>query len=481
MPRGKAHRYSMVKAAYSLAEATWEEAKEANGRAANRGRPQLLSQGDTDGAAMPDRPIRVLVFPTINEPGMEIVHSIIKSNKVEVYGGSSYKTEYDPSRLLLKNFFDLPPLGAPDFESSLRTFLAEHSIDLVFPTVDSLVAEFSRWEGPSRFVTPDPEVADIVSSKRKTYARLEHAVPVPTIYDDGVPYPAFAKPDRGAGSRDATLIRDANELTVARSSGLMITEWLPGAEYTIDCVSDMQGRLLHSSARIRGQISRGISLGTKREVNPIFNTYAAAISDELKIRGPWFAQFKTDQHGRLKLLEVNARVAGSMALTRYSGVNIPLMSVFLFMGFDVKVPQPVGNVTLNRCLENFVEGAPFDALIWDLDDTLIRKDGKPDPECIFYLFDCANRGKRQFLVSKNADVAGVLAKHQIPQVFGRVVQTGDKIEEIVRLIEGESLDVGRLIVINDSHTELFSLQRRVAGIRIIGPGELANLGREQIA
>jgi hypothetical protein len=350
--------------------------------------------------------------------------------------------------------------------------------------VDALVVEFSKWAGPQRFVTPGPEVAEIAYSKRKTYRRLQHVVPVPEIYDGAVRYPAFAKPEVGSGSRGATIVRDANELATVRAAGLMVTEWLPGTEYTVDCVSDMKGRLLHSCARIRGQIGRGISLGTKPASDPVFDAYAAAISEELQVRGPWFAQFKRDSEGGLKLLEVNARVAGSMALTRYSGVNIPLLCVFMFMGFEIQVPRSVQDVALNRCLENLVEAATFDSVLWDLDDTLIRKDGKPDPESMFYLFDCANRGIRQFLVSKNADVAGMLIRHRLPHFFEKIVQTSEqsnKIEEIVRLIDEESLDVRRLIVVNDSYSERFALERRVPGVRILGPSELALLGRERIA
>ena len=41
----------------------------------------------------------------------------------------------------------------------------------------------------------------------------------------------------------------------------------------------------------------------------------------------------------VRALEVNARVSGSMTLTRLSGVNIPLIAVFMFMDYAITVPR----------------------------------------------------------------------------------------------------------------------------------------------
>jgi hypothetical protein len=74
-----------------------------------------------------------------------------------------------------------------------------------------------------------------------------------------------------------------------------------------------------------------------------------------------------------------------------------------------------------------------------------------------------------------------LKRHRVPQLFEKIVQTVDKIEDIVQLIQTESLDVRRSIIVNDSYSERFALERRMPRIRILGPSELAHLGRERIA
>src|SRR5579884_1877905 len=60
-------------------------------------------------------PFRVLVFPSSNEPGLEVIQALARTNKVEVLGGSSYGGEWDPSRLWVHRHLDCPALGDVDF------------------------------------------------------------------------------------------------------------------------------------------------------------------------------------------------------------------------------------------------------------------------------------------------------------------------------------------------------------------------------
>jgi hypothetical protein len=59
---------------------------------------------------------------------------------------------------------------------------------------------------------------------------------------------------------------------------------------------------------------------------------ANKINKKLHFRGVWFFQVKENINGDLSLLEIAPRVAGTMALSRLKGVNLPLMSLFDFSG-----------------------------------------------------------------------------------------------------------------------------------------------------
>ncbi|MEB3195565.1 MAG: ATP-grasp domain-containing protein [Candidatus Sericytochromatia bacterium] len=431
----------------------------------------------------PSSVFRVLVFPACNEPGLEIIHSLIKSNKVEVVGGSSQDHQYDPARAILRDYHDISSLQSPGFAADFRAFLTRQAIDLVFPTTDALVAEFSSWTSPTtRFVTPGEHCARILLSKSETYRHLEGVVPVPEVYPsapDG--RPAFAKPDIGSGSRGGRILQSVDDYYNARGEGLLVTEYLPGEECTVDCVSDLAGRLLVANPRVRGKVGRGIALGAKSFVSAQIQEWLSAASSKLHLRGPWFAQFKRDREGNYKLLEINARVAGSMGLTRYSGVNIPLMCVFMFLGYNVQVPQLQSGVLVNRSLASWVEMHPYDAVIWDLDDTLLRKDGKPDPIAVAHLIDGHNRGIRQFLLSKNRDVDGVLRRFCIPRLFSDVRQSENKFETLRQMIADHHLELSKLVLVNDSYSELFQFQAAFPEIRIVTPADIDCLGWETLA
>jgi hypothetical protein len=331
-------------------------------------------------------------------------------------------------------------------------------------------------------VVPNARTAELVLSKRQTYEALREVVKTPRLYgaDDHVRYPAFAKPDRSSGSKDAVRVDDGTDLAAARRRGLLVSEYLPGREYTVDCLNDLEGNLLLAHPRLRGRVGSGIALGSWHDGREDLVKACRGIARTLRIEGPWFAQFKEDEAGNATLVEVNTRVAGSSGFTRLSGANIPLMSVFLYTGETVRVPPVTSGLVVNRNLTNHVEGLEFDWVIWDLDDTLVRKDGKVDPESVACLLDCHNRGKRQILVTKNTSPVETLTRLHIPNVFEAIHQTDRKADETLRAIEQHEISIARCVVVNDSFTELFELHELEPRLRTVTPDALSALGREGI-
>jgi hypothetical protein len=425
---------------------------------------------------------KVFVFPSCNEPGLEIINSLTKSNKFEIWGGSSYNIEFDPSRVILANYVPCPDYYEQNFRIKFEQILVENKIDFVFPALDVLVAEFAQWHlHKTKFITTNSNTAQLLLSKGDTYRHLKSVIPVPEIYKDSrVEFPIFAKPDHGSGSRGNLLVTNEIEFALARERKLLLCEYLPGAEFTVDCINDLSGNMLFHNVRIRGNIGRGISLGTKDRYFPEIEDYVSKIAENIRIEGPWFAQFKLSRDGIPKLMEINARVAGSMGLTRFLGVNIPLISLFLYSGSEVKIPATRQNITLNRCLKNLGELDNFNFVIWDLDDTILRKDGKPDPDAIACLIDLENRNKKQILLTKNQQARELILTHHIPNVFVETRISEDKITETGRILVEFGLEQSECILVNDAYSELLAFQEQYPRIRVITPDVLDVLGREKI-
>ncbi|HZG46223.1 MAG TPA: ATP-grasp domain-containing protein [Allosphingosinicella sp.] len=129
--------------------------------------------------------------------------------------------------------------------------------------------------------------------------------------------------------------------TSARPVRLLAMEYLPGPEWSLDCVCD-EGRLILGVARRkRGRVQ-------ELEVDgPIFEMGSAAIA-LFGLSGLINVQFKAvdADGGDPRLLEINPRMSGGVARTRFAGVNLPWRHVALLLGRATADEAPVGGALI---------------------------------------------------------------------------------------------------------------------------------------
>ncbi len=427
-------------------------------------------------------PIRVLVFPSCSEPGLEIVRALIDQPGLEVVGGSSLPPARDPSSLILRYYVTLPWLGAGDFHDALAETLRAYRIQVLFPATDSLIAALSRWDMRDvALVAPRPEVAGMCLSKSKTYERLDGVVPVPRVYeeDGDVEFPAYAKPREEAGMRGHMRVNDPEDLRIARKKGLIVTEFLPGEEYEVNCLSDLRGGLLYAHIRRLGRRVAGHVLDSQSVDDARMTTCVEAIARELRIEGPWFAQFKRSREDCPVLIEVNARIGGGSGLNRFCGVNLPLLSVRLFTGQSFPKPKVSRQIAVTRSLQFYVHTEPIDRVVWNL-SALTRSEGKVNPRAMACLFDLKNRGIRQdLLYPAGMDVRRFLREQEIPACFEEIVcygeaEQGGCTEAFRRLCPEPN---GKSVwVTGGTDPAPQEIQEQLPGIRVVTPDTLEMLG-----
>jgi len=119
-------------------------------------------------------------------------------------------------------------------------------------------------------------------------------------------------------------------------------------------------------------------------------------------------------------------------------------------------------------------------VIWDLDDTLVRKDGKVDPDVVARLYDLHNQSKRQLLLTKNVDPEAALARLSLPRLFDEVRGVVDKPAGVSALLRDWDLDPARCVMINDSITENLAIQALHPTLRVVQPDALDLLQREKL-
>lgn len=365
----------------------------------------------------------VLIFPAGTEIGLEIFHALRNSKEIRVFGAGAPVSSHAP--FIFENYFTIPHVDEAEWLPGIIKLCLENKVDYIFPAHDDAITALvlHRNEIPAVILAPPLNACQITRSKRATYKNLEGLIKVPRVFD-GVPsnseYPVFVKPNIGQGSQGAQLINNREELSFAAANLIdpLVCEYLPGEEYTIDCFSDRKKGLLFAGARVRTRTRNGIAVGTSSVDLSECRNMAIKIQDRLGLYGPWFFQVKRDVAGRLTLLEVAPRIAGSMSLHRVVGVNFPMLAIYEAEGKDLDLIVNKGAVRLDRALSNrYKHDISFTDLYIDLDDTIIIKE-RINTDAINLIYKCINNKIRVHLLTRHSgDLVKTLAKHRLQGLF----------------------------------------------------------------
>lgn len=344
---------------------------------------------------------RVAVLPSGTEIGLELYRALAVCKEVELIGLSAAAPA--PGAFVYPVHRHVPDVRAPGFAESLLSTLGEIEADFLFPAnplvIDALLDV--REELPCRLALARSELVRTARSKSLTYALLADVVPVPRPARHA---PAYVKPDGLYGGQGGRIVADDSELALARErDDLLVHELLTGREWTVDCLSDRDGRVLFASARTRERIRMGTSMWSEiadEETQQLARQLAERIAERLPLDGPWFFQLKEDAEGVSRLLEVDPRLAGTMCLHRARGVNFPLLALYLWSGEDVSLLLNETPTVVARSLRNHFDPLPaFTTVYVDLDDTLVFR-GRVNAQLVGFLFACRERGARIVLLSK---------------------------------------------------------------------------------
>ena len=323
----------------------------------------------------------VLVFPAGTEVGLEI-HRCLKDKKgIELLGASSVS---DMASLVYDVVFELPFLLDERIEQEVIALVERVKPDFIVPAHDDAVTLFAEMEeggllGKTRVLGSSAETCRVVRSKFETYRLLKDAVEVPLLIREeyevqqkGLDFPLFAKPDKGQGSRGATIIHALPGLRLALSRGDVVSEYLSGEEFTVDCYNGCDGKLKFCGPRRRDIRSNGISVKTSVVGNYEFEPIAEVIASVLDLTGPWFFQVKRRGDDELVLLEVAARVGGSSGVHRFNGVNFLLVAIYDWSGYAVEInASPQVESSFRSLSEHTFSIVLPDVVYVDLDDTLV--------------------------------------------------------------------------------------------------------------
>lgn len=272
-------------------------------------------------------------------------------------------------RFLCDDFETIPVASATSFITAILEVCRKKEIKIILPLVTKELSSFSKHindfeaKGIKVLVSPSHSL-EIANNKSRLYEFLEwRGIPVPAfrvvesvdqfktaVEELGYPLkPVCFKPSVSNGSRGFRIVSEQmNELDLLfnhkptstylslrdairiLSSGsfpeLLISEYLPGEEFSVDCIAK-DGDPVLIVPRLRKKMINGISVEGEFIKDDVIISYCKQIIKALSLHGNIGIQVKKSATGHFLILEINPRVQGTISAALGAGVNLPELAV----------------------------------------------------------------------------------------------------------------------------------------------------------
>ncbi len=318
---------------------------------------------------------RVLVTGTGGPSGVSFMKALaddpweIYSADIDPYAAGLYLVDSD-HRVIV------PRGDSETFVAEIIELCVRMQIDVIVPTVDSelLPLAIARASSPSTASSscwPAKQTLRDCLDKWALHARCLGALRVPeTILVDAdfdptaCSLPVIVKPRSGSGSRGVHRVDDVDELTrLPRDATLLVQEYLPGTEYSLDVLARGDGVIVAVVPRSRLKVDSGIAVTGRTVHDESLQRIGALVAQRIGLTSVANVQVKMTSDGEPALLEVNPRFPGTMSLTVASGVNMPRLCVQQALGVEMPSEVPFAEIAMVRFLEeHFMDFSEIEAL-----------------------------------------------------------------------------------------------------------------------
>jgi len=262
----------------------------------------------------------------------------------------------------------VPLIDDPDYVAALATLCEDHGVGVVIPLTDLDIEVLARARADGRLpaLVCDPDTAVATYDKYETHRLLERLdLPTPpTVLPGQEPpaYPVMVKPRRGSGARSIHRARDAQEAAFFCAyvpEPVMVQRAMDGPEFSVDCLSDADGRCLNAIPRTMIESRGGESIKGTVIADTELVALGCAVVEALNVRGPCTVQAFRDREIGLGITDVNPRFGGAFPAPIYAatpGRTYPELIVRLGAG-----------ETIEPHVGQFQAGMTFSRYYWQLE------------------------------------------------------------------------------------------------------------------
>jgi carbamoylphosphate synthase large subunit len=286
-------------------------------------------------------------------------------------------------RYLTNDFVQIPKADDPDFTKEILKLCLDKHIQAVLPLVTKELFPLSEnkiqfEEKGIRILISSEEAIHISNNKSLCYQFLKNkGIEVPKFFvvntveefihaafELGHPHRQFCfKPSISNGSRGVRIVSDslneseevfkykpynlfityAHALKILSSQPfpeLLLSEYLPGDEYSVDCLAN-HGITELIVPRVRKKMINGISVQGEFVKDEAIIDYCKRIVEATGLHGNIGIQVKYSQDNRPLLLEINPRVQGTIVAALGAGINLPLLAIKQELGLPIQPEELV--------------------------------------------------------------------------------------------------------------------------------------------
>ena len=115
---------------------------------------------------------------------------------------------------------------------------------------------------------------------------------------------------------------------------LLVSEYLPGEEYSVDCLAK-NGNPVLVIPRIRKKTINGISVEGEFVNDDKIINYCSQIINALSLHGNIGIQVKQKEDGQFLIMEINPRVQGTISAALGAGINLPVLAIKQEQGIPI--------------------------------------------------------------------------------------------------------------------------------------------------
>lgn len=259
----------------------------------------------------------------------------------------------------------IPAGRDPLLVNALLMECVKRRIDVLVPTVDAelyaLACAAHRFkEFGIRILVSSAKSLALCLDKFALAQACKDTIDVPKteLFEDPAAferwaYPLIIKPRAGSGSRGVRRIDSFSELAaIPPSSELIVQEFLPGTEYSVDVLADTKGVIRAVVPRERMLVDSGVAVVSRTVRDEGLMTAAANVAKAVGITHIANVQLRRRANGTPALLEINPRTPGTMPLTVASGINMPSLALAAILGNPALYPMtPFKELAVVRYLE----------------------------------------------------------------------------------------------------------------------------------